>query len=87
MMELSLWEVYFDWKDMGNDIEILWNKATLSDLHRWMNENKGFFEMTQTFIRWWFSKDKTVTYDSSKELLEQSEETLKQIEELIRNNQ
>lgn len=59
---------------------------TLTDLHRFMNENKIFFEMAQNFIRWWFSKEKTIPYDSSKELLDQDPETLEKIKELIKTN-
>ena len=66
--------------------------ATLSDLHRWIDSQK--------WVHYWNQNRKTITIDSgveekdtvyipyysSKDLLDQSDETLKQIIDLIRNN-
>jgi len=63
--------------------EIVWHPATLSDLHRWMNEK---------WISWYqekykfHSEESMIWYDSSKDLLEQSTETLDKIIELIKSN-
>jgi hypothetical protein len=70
-------------------IEIIWHPATLSDLHRWMNENRWkdvTFYQTYTYIDFTHKtgKEIEISYDSSKDLLDQSEETLTQIIDLIK---
>ena len=63
--------------------EIIWHPATLSDLHRWMNLH-GEFQQNYTVITFTQSAgwDTEIKYDSSKDLLDQSTETLTQIIEL-----
>lgn len=66
--------------------------ATLSDLHRWMSNNRGFYwehnwEWIKIVNYGWDGKNIVITYDAEEDLLDQSEETLKQIVELIKSNQ
>ena len=71
------------------DIEIIWHPATLSDFHRWMNEKWIKFIQYPKEILFDTDEDEfdsSLVYDSSKELLEQSESTLQQILELISSN-
>ncbi len=70
-------------------VEIIWHPATLSDLHRFLNWLS--FDWSQNrdgiyFEEWSISTKapKSISYDQSKDLLEQSEETLQQIIELIK---
>ena len=77
-----------------DDFEIIWHPATLSDLHRWMNEQNVqfamYWEMTGymrncislTPCIWPYQK---IPYDSSKGLLEQETSTLEQIISLIKS--
>ena len=68
--------------------EIISHPATLSDFHRWMNENVFYWSQwyeSFSYDKNWISYD-NIPYDSSKELLDQSEETLQQIIELIASN-
>lgn len=74
----------YEWE--GDDSEMTISPATLSDFHRWMNEKVKWWEQCSLYI----SHDDTrlyIPYDSSKDLLEQSDDTLKQIIELISSNQ
>ena len=68
--------------------EIIWHPATLSDFHKWMNENvfhwSQWYESITYDIDW--RSYASILYDSSKELLEQSTETLQQIINLIISN-
>lgn len=67
--------------------------ATLSDLHRWMNENMNMkwicWNQDDSYITWTVDAKSMyiIPYDSSKDLLDQSPETLDRIIELIANNQ
>lgn len=84
----ELWEFhdFFDYK-------IIWYPATLSDLHRcimWVKDtcwnNKLHFKQTRESIEVmivWKLKRTIIIYDSSLDLLDQSEETLKTIIDLI----
>ena len=72
------------------DCEIIGHPATLSDFHRWMNEKNSewkidVWEQRQYWI--WIFGIWSIEYDSSKDLLEQDIEALKQIINLICNNQ
>lgn len=74
-----------------------YNKASLSDFHRWINIEYYFYQKNPSYKwehheDWIFITDKRglikkIPYDSSKDLLEQDEETLKQMVELIKSNQ
>ena len=76
-----IYQRWFDWTIIGHP-------ATLSDFHRWMNENNEPFQHAKDAIRLRFDNWYTVIpYDSSKDLLDQDTETLKQIINLICNNQ
>lgn len=77
-----------------NDVEeIIGHPATLSDFHRWMNEKfswKYFIQrinLIELHYQWKTKPVFKTNYDSYKDLLSQSEETLKQIVELIKSNQ
>lgn len=71
-------------------MEIIWHPATLSDLHRWMNESNFNWsqvrEEIQVYKTYEAGKIKYIPYESSKCLLEQSSETLERIINLISNN-
>ena len=75
--------------EIVNNNTIIWHPATLSDFHRWLEENKIRWDMWYTL---WFIgislKNKVILIDwnSSKDLLDQDSEVLKQIIELIKNN-
>lgn len=75
------WEnIYTSWL---TDTEIIGHPATLTDLHRWMNKNniwEDYFEQDCDFIRY---NGIEFQYISSKDLLDQDEETLKQIISII----
>lgn len=69
--------------------EIIGHPATLTDFHRWMNEKGVFFKQEDWNIRYYHNIEEIwipMFYDSSKDLLEQSEETLTQIRDLIISN-
>jgi len=80
--------------------EIVWHTAHLPDFHKWMNEkikkvSDWHFSQWPDEIRFclaWrdeikvFEFDITIPYDSSKDLLDQSTETLDKIIELIKSN-
>jgi hypothetical protein len=67
-----------------NEMEIIWHPATLSDLHRWMNEKNVEFTQENNYIYpEYYSR---IPYNSSLPLLEQDESTLEQIRDLIINN-
>lgn len=71
------------------EYEIIWHPATLPDFHRWMNENVFHWSQSYESIEYdtdWLSYYK-IPYDSSKDLLDQDSQVLKQIIELINNNQ
>lgn len=80
----------------GNEIDISEENtpATLSDFHRWMNDKwcsyRTSFEQKSFSIEFRGNEDSewdtTIPYDSSLWLLEQSEDTLKQIIDLINSN-
>lgn len=68
--------------------EIIGHPATLSDFHRFLKSKKIWFYQDEDYIKleeYIWSDD--IDYDSGKDLLDQSEETLKQIVELIKSNQ
>lgn len=71
----------------GNDrYEEVSATPTLSDFHKWLVDSDISWRQTTAWI--WFENFRTsIPYDSSKDLLDQSPETLAQIIELIRNNQ
>lgn len=88
-----------EWNPWVLSKKIIWHPATLSDLHRWMNENfRYWFEQIhregENYIVWYKCDHSTVymdgshcvviPYDSSKELLEQETSTLEQIISLIK---
>lgn len=105
--EIRKWDDnHFRWKEgiyfsssgtycVGETMEIIWHPATLSDLHRWMNENlKRNWTMWTEDIHyhvwkkvWLDFEIFIIKYDSSKDLLDQSEETLKQLIDLITSYQ
>ena len=66
--------------------EIIGHPATLTDLHKWMNKKWISWGMGDEF--WCSTKDGFIefTYNSSEDLLDQEEETLKQIIELVKAN-
>lgn len=68
--------------------EIIGHPATLSDFHRWIEKTNYRFKQDIAHIEiwpyWWYV---SIPYDSYKDLLLQSDETLKQIISLISNNQ
>ena len=68
--------------------EIIWHPATETDFKRWLNENVSNWKQDRKWLSFnFFLKDTVfIQYDSSKNLLEQSTETLTQIIELITNN-
>lgn len=82
-----------EWSGSEFDVweyEFIGHPATLSDLHRFMNE-KGIvlwqwcdyiYSVFEYDEEWYFPQ---IKYDSSKYLLEQSDETLKQIIDLIKS--
>lgn len=81
----TLWKMWANWNDW-KIIEIIWHPATLADFHRWMNENVFYWSQwyeSFSYDKNWISYD-NIPYDSSKELLDQSEETLQQIISLIK---
>jgi len=79
-------------KEKRFSVEIIGHPATLSDLHRWMNENKiirNWYQDRLCLMATGFEDNciANILYDSSKDLLDQSEETLTQIIELIKSHQ
>lgn len=76
---------WFEFTDCTS-YKIIGHPATLSDFHRWMNENLKVHE------NWRQNRDliifdwNRIEYNSYKDLLDQDEETLKQIVELISSN-
>ena len=82
-----LYEVYEEYVPFAiekQELEIIGHPATLSDLHRWMNsKNIRFCQEGKNILYSW---GKNFQYDSSKDLLDQKEETLKQIIDFIKNN-
>jgi len=81
--------LFDDWPEI-EDEEIIGLPPPITDFHRWLNEKEIVWSQWKKII--FIDKEKDVRtmyeipYDSSKELLKQSEETLKQIIELISNN-
>ena len=65
-------------------MKIIGHPATLSDFHRWVINNNLILTHQDSRI---YAGDTRILYDSSKDLLDQEEETLKQIVELISSNQ
>lgn len=79
--------IHHDDKETFGSIEILNHPATLSDFHRWMNE-EGILWSQVTNIRILKGKQKddiVIPYDSSKCLLDQEPSTLEQIISLIKS--
>lgn len=84
-------EGYYFWDiesfDKDND-EILWHKPELSDFQRWMNSHTNWFGQTSESdydeIRP-MNQNIKIKYDSSKDLVDQDEETLIQIIALIKS--
>lgn len=83
-------------------VEIIGHPATLSDLHRWItNKFRYWFRqeynkyskhiiiriLDDSVVRMDNSHQKAIKYDSSLDLLDQSEETLKEIIDFIKANQ
>ena len=66
--------------------EIIWNPATLSDLNRWFLENRFWYWNNPDCLDIHKGSKITIDYNGRKDLLDQSEETLKKIIELIKNN-
>lgn len=101
IMSASDWySILNDKKDNIKDWYIIWHPATLTDFHRWMNEKyKYWFKQIHTGKENYIVLHKrdsstifmdgshcvVIPYDSSKELLEQSSETLTQIISLIKS--
>ena len=88
-----------DWENSYTGIikeeEIIGHPATLSDLHRWIIQNVQTTMAPTIYhhedeIRFYGKTEETaivsIPYDSSKELLDQSEETLEKIISLINEN-
>lgn len=72
----------------GYKYEIIGHPATLSDFHRLLTVKWSYWAQTEYLISDFSSPKKfSIKYDSSKDLLDQDEETLKQIIDLIENNQ
>lgn len=80
--------------------DIIGHTAILSDFHRWMNENReiDWWQNKETIAvqyvspceyDWQLEVDSEyeIPYDSSEDLFDQSEETLKRIIEIITSNQ
>ena len=68
------------------DCEIIGHPATLSDLHSWILKTHDFAQ-SGTYIEIMSGSEiLEIKYDSSKDLLDQEEETLKQIISLIKSN-
>lgn len=93
MVSVSVNSRYHNWWKI-DDIEIIWHPATLSDLHRWMNKNGNLIIWSQwnsgISYNYWNnsnSPDISIKYDSSKDLLDQEPDTLKQLAEFIKSNQ
>lgn len=59
--------------------------ATLSDFHRYLNKKHSWWMQNENRI-FVIEMNKWIPYDSSKDLLDQDEETLKQIVELVKSN-
>lgn len=72
-------------------LEIIGHPSTLSDFHRFIIGTWKRFEQSRVWISIFFEETvkfhKAIPYDSSKDLLDQPDETLKQIIYLIKSNQ
>lgn len=88
-------EGYYFWDiesfDKDED-EILGHKPELSDFHMWMNEKSPYgkaFDQDSDYIKFYYFDirriELLIKYDASKYLLNQDEETLKQIIALIKS--
>lgn len=93
---IDFWWMFYGWKFKPmvsfskNKMEIIGHPATLSDLHRFLENENTFhrFEQNICSIRMIRMDDcfNVIPYDASKDLLDQSEETLKQIIDFIKAN-
>lgn len=84
-------EYDYELKEEIDSYEIIWAKATLTDFHKWLNEEQLHYvqDALEIQIEWRYGENNDyirVPYDSSKSLLEQEESTLEQIKTLITNN-
>lgn len=84
--ETYIEESPWSWQQYKREREI---PATLSELHRWMNEKIGLGTWHMDALGIFYTTDwrwdmvYKIPYDSSKDLLNQDEETLKQIISII----
>jgi len=77
------------------NVEIIGHPATLSDLHKWMNDStfnwfqsnrKLTLQWSQKKWSWFIDLETSIVYDSSIGLLDQSESTLQAIINLIKEH-
>lgn len=81
------------WPDLirnAKHLKIIGHPASETDFKKWMNDNLKMHHWEQ-LVDWIFIVNEKwiinrIPYDSSKELLDQSEDTLKQIRDLILSN-
>lgn len=76
-------------ESFSSSYDVIWHPATISDLHRHMNKNHIRWEQNLFCIKWIVDERwnyMPIEYDSDKDLLDQSTETLAQIIELINNS-
>lgn len=84
--------MYGSWLRDIRECEIIGHPATLSDFHRFLNSSKKLrnFHQSEMDIEIFEKYEEypilTISYNSSKDLLDQEEETLKQIIDLIKYN-
>lgn len=84
-----------DWSDDESEYEIIGHPATLTDLHRWMNEKKVNWDQDKRAINTtipftdtdWTEITFYLPYDSNKDLLDQETSTLEKVISLITSNQ
>ena len=97
----EVYEEYISFAIEKQELEIIWHPATLSDLHRWLDSKYLYWNMEGSSYSWkitiamlhWktgqapiASNHNTILYESSKDLLDQDEETLRKIIEFINSN-
>lgn len=72
-------------------LEVIGHPATLSDLHSWLENENPYRRFSQDIATIRVLREDgcffVIPYNSSKYLLDQDEETLKQIIDLIKSNQ
>ena len=68
-------------------MKVIGHPATLSDLHRWLNDNSYTWEQRHFDIKVFYPVNVLINYDSMDDLLDQSESTLGAIINLIERNE